>query len=704
LFGSIDFLDKYNYDKISPGKNSKDVSMATVEELQAEITQLKEQVSMLKRLMGDTTGSLGRLNVGTDKLLGPFSSLVDATSSGATGLGIYNETLAKGDEALKAFGGLLGTYGATLTALTGASASYMQAVNKQTDEQYKAYQGLAAAGAGFQEKTNEFNKPVKGTFESINDLANQFGIVNSRDLPKFVQIISQSSETLAKFGGTVYDGMKAFGSLANSVQNTGLQTEFLNMGMTVDSINKSLAGYLKTQTLSAAGQMKSQQELNAGAADYIRNLDMLSKLTGKSVEVLQKEQDEALLNEQYSIHQRELQQKADAGDIEAQKQLVEEQKVISQTEGSVRKGFMAAFTGMGMQFEEGRKLYQSAPEAFNQAAKGTGVQANQILDSAKSEFKKTMDTFGGLIMATGNTLFASVSDMRKIENLQGTAEERATRTKELQDRTKTATDEGVAGMTALSQEQRNAARDLNQFVQIGVLPSIYFLGKLAEKTREMADLLPGAKPRTTEQQTGQGYGSNVGQPGVSGRTSADIERSAKQSVGKDIEDYKKKLSALNTQLSGIGDQSSEAYKTLKEQIEKLTKMKEALEKFVGVAPPPAPGPGPGPQPAPSPQVPIPAVTPRPVSSPQVPIPAVIPRPVSSNYNEDLNSAVAKNDQAKTEEMKTAMKSFEGSSPQKTTNEEVVASNTMLAGKMDDLIDLMRKSVGYQEKISNQAYA
>ena len=678
--------------------------MATVEELQAEITQLKEQVSMLKRLMGDTTGSLGRLNVGTDKLLGPFSSLVDATSSGATGLGIYNETLAKGDEALKAFGGLLGTYGATLTALTGASASYMQAVNKQTDEQYKAYQGLAAAGAGFQEKTNEFNKPVKGTFESINDLANQFGIVNSRDLPKFVQIISQSSETLAKFGGTVYDGMKAFGSLANSVQNTGLQTEFLNMGMTVDSINKSLAGYLKTQTLSAAGQMKSQQELNAGAADYIRNLDMLSKLTGKSVEVLQKEQDEALLNEQYSIHQRELQQKADAGDIEAQKQLVEEQKVISQTEGSVRKGFMAAFTGMGMQFEEGRKLYQSAPEAFNQAAKGTGVQANQILDSAKSEFKKTMDTFGGLIMATGNTLFASVSDMRKIENLQGTAEERATRTKELQDRTKTATDEGVAGMTALSQEQRNAARDLNQFVQIGVLPSIYFLGKLAEKTREMADLLPGAKPRTTEQQTGQGYGSNVGQPGVSGRTSADIERSAKQSVGKDIEDYKKKLSALNTQLSGIGDQSSEAYKTLKEQIEKLTKMKEALEKFVGVAPPPAPGPGPGPQPAPSPQVPIPAVTPRPVSSPQVPIPAVIPRPVSSNYNEDLNSAVAKNDQAKTEEMKTAMKSFEGSSPQKTTNEEVVASNTMLAGKMDDLIDLMRKSVGYQEKISNQAYA
>ena len=667
--------------------------MATVEELQAEITQLKEQVTMLKRLMGDTTGSLGRLNVGTDKLLGPFASLVNATSSGATGLSIYNDTLAKGQDALKAFGGLLGTYGATLTALTGASAEYMQAVNQQTDEQYKAYQGLAAVGAGFQEATSAGNRPIKGTFESINDLANQFGIVSARDLPKFVQMIGQSSETLAKFGGTVYDGMKAFGNLADSIQNTGLQTEFLNMGMTVDSINKGLAGYLKTQALSAAGQMKTQQELNAGAADYIRNLDMLSKLTGKSVDVLQKEQDEALLNEQYSIHQRELQQKADAGDIEAQKQLVEEQKVISQTEGTVRKGFMAAFTGMGMQFEEGRKLYMSAPEAFNQAAKGTGVRANEILDTAKLEFKKTMDTFGGLIMAAGNSLFAQVSDMRKIENLQGTAEERQARAKELQDRTKTATDEGVAGMTALAQEQRNAARDLNQFVQIGVLPSIYFLGKLAEKAREIADQLPGAKPRPTEQRQGQGF-RPLGSPAdVSGRTSAEIERAAKDSVRANIEDYKNKTTALQTEIDRLKRENQAlpandakrvpdaTIKALEEQKAQLEMMREALKMFIETSPPPSNNTGP------------------------TNVPIITPRPVSLNYNEILNSAVAKNVlQSATEEMKTAKKSFEGNTSQKITNEEVMASNTVLAGKMDELIGLMRTSNGYQQKISQQVYA
>jgi hypothetical protein len=470
LFGSIDFLDKYNYDKISPGKNSKDPSMATVEQLQREIAELKEQVTMLKRLLGETGGAFRNLGISTSGLLGPFSSLVDAASSGATGLSVYNATLANATALIADFGDKLGAFGTIIGAMGTAGSAYAQAAARQGDELYKAYQGLAAVGAAGQEKADAVRGMPEGsnrTFDVITDLANQFGIVSAQELPKFVQMISQSSETLAKFGGTVYDGMKAFGSLANSVQNTGLQTEFLNMGMTVDSINKGLAGYLKMQTLGAAGQMRTQQELNAGAGEYLRNLDMLSKLTGKNVEQLQKEQEDALLDEKYSIHQRQLEQKAAAGDLEAKKQLAEEMKAIAQAPDSVKKGLQAAFTGYGMQFEEGRKLYMSAPEAFNQAAKGVGFNANQFFDTAKGEFKQTMNTFGDLIMAAGNSLFVFVGDMRKIENMQGTAEEREARARELKRRQTDQTSPDVAGSTALGQIQRDATRDLNQFVKIG---------------------------------------------------------------------------------------------------------------------------------------------------------------------------------------------------------------------------------------------
>ena len=53
--------------------------------LKAEVKDLKEQLEAMKRLLGDTTGSLSRLRVSSDNLLGPFGGLVDATKSGATG-------------------------------------------------------------------------------------------------------------------------------------------------------------------------------------------------------------------------------------------------------------------------------------------------------------------------------------------------------------------------------------------------------------------------------------------------------------------------------------------------------------------------------------------------------------------------------------------------------------------------------------------
>jgi hypothetical protein len=36
--------------------------------------------------------------------------------------------------------------------------------------------------------------------------------------------------------------------------------------------------------------------------------------------------------------------------------------------------------------------------------------------------------------------------------------------------------------------------------------------------------------------------------------------------------------------------------------------------------------------------------------------------------------------------------------------DLIASNVLVSQKLDDLIDVMRRGVGYQRKISNQAYA
>ena len=715
--------------------------MATVEQLQAEIAELKEQITMLKRLMGQTGGAFRSLSISSNSLLAPFASLVDAASSGATGLSVYTQSVAATTELIGKFGEKLGAFGSILNAMGAAGGAYAQAAAQQGDALYKTYQELAIVGAAGQEKADAgpYGLPEKNTFDAINDLANQFGIVSSRDLPKFAQMISQSAESLAKFGGTVYDGMKAFGSLANSVQNTGLQTEFLNMGMTVDSINKGLAGYLKMQTLGAAGQMKTQQELNAGAGEYIRNLDMLSKLTGKNVEQLQKEQEDILLDEKYSIHQRQLQQKADAGDLEAKQQLAEEMKAMAQAPDSVKKGLQAAFTGYGMQFEEGRKLYMSAPEAFNQAAKGVGFNANQFFDTAKGEFKRTMNTFGDLIMAAGNSLLLFVGDMRKIENMQGTAEEREARARELKRRQTDQTSPDVAGSTALSQIQRDATRDLTNFVNIGVLPAIHFLGQLAETARNVTSSLPGAKPLTTEQQQRQGYGPQVGLTGTSGRTSGAVESAAKDATNKNIEEYDARMKKLDEQIKDLkakrdATDDQKARDKIQKELDDIGTVKSIMSDFLSkmrpaTPPPPPPSNGPLPPvvvPAPRPStsaLPSPAVLAANISrgiiniasADRTPGPVINPRPAPPSITGALPSSevlaanisrgiinIASADILTL--MKEPSKTAESVPVKTQSDSDVIASNTMLAGKMDELIGLMRTSGGYLQKISVKDYA
>ena len=80
-----------------------------------------------------------------------------------------------------------------------------------------------------------------------------------------------------------------------------------------------------------------------------------------------------------------------------------------------------------------------------------------------------------------------------------------------------------------------------------------------------------------------------------------------------------------------------------------------------------------------------------------------PSAASMRYQERVNPDVAQQLSGPTDDAKRATNSFAGL-PEKTSNEELIASNVLLERKMDELIDISRASRSYLEKISNQAYA
>ena len=679
----------------------------------AELEELRKRDKLLNEILGRTTTSFTTLGPAVDKMLGPFAALVSATSSGATGMSAYNTVLDRVGASAADIAKIFPVLGETVKIMSGVGMEYVKAVNVQNDELYKSYQGLSKVGLAGEANT-----------ESVLKMAQQFGVVNDKQLPQFTQMLSQNSETLAKFGGSAAQGVKTFADISENIQRTGVQTQFLNMGMSIESINAGTANYIKQQTLSGAAMQRAGEDqkaytarMSAGAEDYIKQMDLMSKLTGKSAEALQKENEELLMNEQYSLHERELQQKIAKGGqegLEAEKQLAEEKKVLNQTEGSVRKGFMAAFTGMGMQFEEGRKLYQSAPEAFNQAAKGTGVQANQILDTAKGEFKKTMDTFGGLIMAAGNTIFANVKDQRALENLKGTAEEReaavlAQRQKQIEN-----TDESIKTQTATIQLQREAQKELQNMLHAGGLATSYFMMKLAEAAKAEGAKLPNAAgtqgmnaqqladevKKANKQMRSQGVG------GVPGEKEGDRADKQVEATGKKMEAptetmiRDRAMKELGVLVPEIRDATIQAIDDLTAKIadtaagavrDGLIAAKKALQDRLNnlVLPPPPPRS---------------FVNPNDFSS-QISAPKnqAFQSAASMKYKESVNPDLSQQLSGTAEDAKRAMTQFAGL-PEKTTNQEIVASNTMLATKMDELIGLMRTSNGYQQKISQQAYA
>jgi hypothetical protein len=446
--------------------------------------------------------SFGNVNSAAGTMVGGMGNFIGSMNAGAQGMDAYSGMVSAGAKALVTLTGESGTAGKILGGLATATGGVTTAIFKQSDALFKSYQDISTIGAAG-------SSGMQGVFDNMQ----KFGY-SIEELPKFGALLAQSSESLAVFGGTVQQGVKQFAEVAEGIQRSGVQTEFLRLGMSVDGINKGMAGYLRIQTQAGTAQGKTNAELTAGAAAYIREMDIMTKLTGKSAESMQKEQEERINNERYAIHQRELQQAVQRGGEEglaAAKQLAAEDMVLKQTSGDTKKGFMAAFAGFGATTEEGARLMRTAPEAFNEAAKGMGTSANQTMDLLKTGSERTLNTMGGLYKAGVTGVFLSAKESIENANLKGTAEERRAAAEAEQKKMTTETEASVANQVSIRQNQTEITRGMNSMVQFGVRPATTALEKFTSVLQAGVTRLPGTGDKTGIRNT-PGRGSTA--PGV----------------------------------------------------------------------------------------------------------------------------------------------------------------------------------------------
>ena len=473
-------FDAYNRELLLTGQVTKETA-AAFNEAKTGIRNYTFQLNQSLKQLGTSVASLG-------------TSML----KGEQGASVYNKSIEAGADAIDAFAAKFGFLGKLIGSLFTASARVVVEINKQGDALFKSYQDLSRAGAA-----------NAGGMTTVYQQMQQFGY-NIEELGDFGKLIKENSQSLAILGGTVNQGVRQFGNLAEGIQRSGLQTQFMNMGMTIENMNTGMAGFLKIQNQTGSAARMNNQQLVQGAAKYIEQLDILTKLTGKSAETLISEQEANLADERYALVYRELKQKADAGDLVAQKELEQQTILLSQVQGETKTAVQNTLAGYQASSEAASKLFMTAPELSGMLAQKGGLAfegaANQAMDMLKSSSTRTMDQFGELGKATGELgkTFISVKDMMGFEALKGTAEERMAAAKAEQAAQKANLDEATKNQVKMRQDQMETTRAAQNLINFGLNPVTAGMQKLAGGIESVTSKLPGTGATTGTSGSGRG--------------------------------------------------------------------------------------------------------------------------------------------------------------------------------------------------------
>jgi hypothetical protein len=474
------------------------------------LAELTEEVERLKKAAGEMAGTSSSLNRSLkqsgNQLEQGLKGFTTGLANGAQGASAFNDAINAGDKAMTTMLSTLGPLGTAFNKITEFATAYVVRANLQGDALFKSFQDLSRVGGASAEG-------MTGIFDSMQKLG-----MTMNQLPEFGAMISQNSEALAMLGGTVTQGAKEFTNVAAGIQQSGLQSEFQRMGLSTKNINEGTASYLRLQSLTGASAKKSQEELTAGAAQYIQQQDRLSKLTGKSADALAKEEEARLSDQRYAALTRELEQKAaaaraagdEAGAKAAEDQIAQNRELMAQTPAALRQGVQDLMSGF-VNSPEAKKMYTSLPE-MSQAIMSQNYKASEVISKGATEATGSLDRNTALAKAgLSNQVNADFAGLRDLEakNRAKTSEENAAAAKEEQTKLKEGADKDINNQVAMRQAQTATTLAMDQLVQKGVGPVTAGLMELAVGIEKVITGIPGLDKKTSVSNPGEGRGKNA---------------------------------------------------------------------------------------------------------------------------------------------------------------------------------------------------
>ena len=105
----------------------------------------------------------------------------------------------------------------------------------------------------------------------------------------FSKMVKENSNTIAMLGGTVSKGAEQISLFTKGIRKSDAGKQLMGMGFTIADINEGLTDYLEIQLQSGNKINLRDKKLTAGGEAYLRQLDDLAKVTGKSRDQISKD-------------------------------------------------------------------------------------------------------------------------------------------------------------------------------------------------------------------------------------------------------------------------------------------------------------------------------------------------------------------------------------------------------------------------------
>lgn len=313
--------------KTVKAKNDLDQKAITAEKKRQQQLEAgrKAQEKYIESLK-DTQEALGDI---ADAIQGAAGAITDLTKSAAS-MGNSATSAAAMFGKIPVVGGLL--------------ANVFGGIAEAGEKTYKAFQQSASVGANFGGSINEMIGAATSagmTFEN------------------FTALIAKNGESLALLGGSTAEGARRLAKFGQEIRkNTQLNSELANLGYSTEDVNNGLAKYSAMMLRSGRSQADVNKNLVAETGEYLKNLDAVSKLTGKTKEALQEEADARRTDAQFRIAERKL----DAG---SRKNLEMLMQSMTKAEQEAFKGALAT----GTMNEAMVKLNATSPQVAQELMK-----------------------------------------------------------------------------------------------------------------------------------------------------------------------------------------------------------------------------------------------------------------------------------------------------------------------------------------------